>query len=217
LCELKRKEFDIEEGLIHAQTHPQYIQALKDIDDHRNSRQQEAVNRLGNAIKAAENDCSAEMKRSLDTFNVFLSVTKDGKEPIENEACCKIPSFYQHAKKRIPSFYQRLRTLTIGNKNINLIGGSSTMSTTSAAILYQRRRMMMEGAASGTRRLKNNEMDLPDWTRRVVTASHHAGYSRIWVPSLCDGLDQHEMDEDMEFIKLLTTNCMENNSVEGQV
>jgi hypothetical protein len=64
------QEFAIEEQLIVAGTHPDFIQGLKDIEKRRNQRQNQAVNRLGSAIKAAESLFSCEIKRASDTFTV---------------------------------------------------------------------------------------------------------------------------------------------------
>ena len=65
---MKMRELDMEEQLIRSKKHPEYIQALRDIETLRNIRQAEAVNRLGSAVKASEADFDAELKRVIDTF-----------------------------------------------------------------------------------------------------------------------------------------------------
>ena len=67
---MKIKEVDVEEALIKSGQHPDYIQSLKDIEEKRNERQEEAVNRLGSAVKSCEADFDTRFKFAQDTFKV---------------------------------------------------------------------------------------------------------------------------------------------------
>eukprot|EP00842_Homolaphlyctis_polyrhiza_P002006 jgi/Hompol1/2806/HPOL_003030-RA len=186
---LKLEEMALEEKLILSGTHPDYIQALQDIEARKEKKLKEAADRLGYAIRISEAHLDATTKLVRDTFQArYLQNCVDAKRDL------RWSMFDQcmHNRFQLEAEYDQsqLRTPPVPS------------FSTSPTALFKRKRSMMEDYASGN--LRNDiEQSVPEWARLLVHKRRRAGYTRMYIPPSCVGLDENEMDEDVSFLRMI--------------
>ena len=71
LYEIKLDEIKLEESLIIQGVHPDYIQALSDIETRKDIKLRESADRLRYTVQNSESVFDADIKMARDTFHVF--------------------------------------------------------------------------------------------------------------------------------------------------
>ncbi|KAI8803732.1 hypothetical protein BJ742DRAFT_827985 [Cladochytrium replicatum] len=192
----KSQQLDIEEQLLNDGKHPELLAALQDIEDRNEARIQIARDRLRHAVESTELHFDASLQLARDSF--YNARSRVRREIIEDAS---------DRRFQLIAEYERYQA-------IHSCGGSSTpqqYNQTPEAV-HRKRIREVEGATHARSGLAQGteESGVPDWVRRDAKRRRCAKEKALYVPSVCAGLNDNEKDEDLFFIRLLSTDVQDN-------
>ncbi|KAI8924491.1 hypothetical protein BC831DRAFT_465599 [Entophlyctis helioformis] len=193
LFRIKTEELVLEEKLIKSGTHPDYMEALAEIQKRMDDRTRESADRLRYAVKACESTYDSNIKFAHDTFLEAKRGLRWKMYRTATRSC-----FQLNAE------YEQLRIMSHPVPNFTAL----------PEVISKRKWDMMDSYENGNLRA-DVERSIPDWTRLVVHKRRRAGYFRLYVPPPCVGLDENEMDQDMEAIRTGTTGSADQKARPG--